>query len=91
VEASHGVIPASAGPSRYNARMQRPAIPVECPDDGVVEILRGKTPEERLAMGVGMWLAARKILENLLASQHPDWGRDRLSREVARRLSHGSV
>jgi hypothetical protein len=71
--------------------MQRPLIPVECPDDGVVEILRAKTPEERLAIGVGMWLAARKILESVLGSQHPDWNRDRLSREVARRLSHGSV
>jgi hypothetical protein len=63
----------------------------EEPDPKVVEILRTKTSSERLSIASGMWVAARKMLFNLLADQHPSWDQDRLEKEVARRLSHGSV
>lgn len=63
----------------------------EEPDPEVVEVLRAKTPQERLSIAFGMWAAARKMLVNLLADQHPDWDQSRLEKEVARRLSHGSV
>ena len=62
----------------------------EKPDPEVVEILRTKTPEERLSIGFGMWAAARNMLVNLLADGHPEWDQGRLQKEVARRLSGGS-
>jgi len=64
---------------------------IETPDDRVVEILRSKTPAERLAIGLAMWSSARRMLISLLTREHPDWDQDRVSKEVARRLSHGAV
>ncbi len=70
--------------------MDRPQVRLEIPDREVVEVLRNKTPQERLNIAFGMWAAARKMLVNLLADNHPDWDQRRLQKEVARRLSGGS-
>ena len=70
--------------------MDRPQVRLEIPDREVVEVLRNKTPQERLNIAFGMWAAARKMLVNLLADSHPDWDQRRLQKEVARRLSGGS-
>jgi len=70
--------------------MNRSRVQIKTPDQEVVEILQAKTPQERLSIAFGMWSAARKMLVNLLTDQHPDWDQDRLEKEVARRLSHGS-
>jgi len=75
----------------YNHFMRGPPTNIETPEDRVVEILRSKTPAERLAIGMGMWSSARRMLRCLLSQEHPDWDEDRISRELARRLSHGSV
>jgi hypothetical protein len=64
---------------------------IETPDDRVVEILRSKTPAERLAIGLAMWSSARRMLLSLISQEHPDWDDDRVSQEAARRLSHGAV
>lgn len=64
---------------------------IEVMDDAMAEILRRKTPAERLAIGFGLWRSAQKILRGQLASLHPEWDGQRLEREVARRLSHGIV
>jgi hypothetical protein len=64
---------------------------IEVIDDTMVEVLRKKTPEERLQIGFGLWRSARKLLRGQLASLHPEWDSERLNREVARRLSHGTV
>jgi hypothetical protein len=71
----------------------RPLDPrrIEVMDEAMAEILRRKTPAERLAIGFGLWRSARKILRGQLASLHPEWDVQRLEREVARRLSHGAV
>jgi hypothetical protein len=66
-------------------------VRLEVPDPAIVEVLRTKTPQERLSIGFGMWSAARKMLVNLLADSHPEWDQDRLQKEVARRMSGGSV
>jgi hypothetical protein len=71
--------------------MRGPPKNIETPDDRVVEILRSKTPAERLAIGMEMWSSARRMLESLLSQEHPEWDEERVSRELARRLSHGSV
>jgi hypothetical protein len=60
-------------------------------DDQMVEILRRKTPAERLAIAFGLWRSARLILTGCLKSLHPEWDEERVRREVVRRLSHGAV
>jgi hypothetical protein len=60
------------------------------PDPEVIEVLRTKTPQERLSIAFSMWAAARKMLVSLLANSHPEWDQDRLQKEVARRMSGGS-
>ncbi len=70
-------------------RLPRPER--ECISDAMAELLRSKSPEERLAMLDGMWRSARCMIEHALRDQHPEWNDERILREIARRLSHGSV
>ncbi len=62
----------------------------EVVDDEMVEILRAKTPGERLEIAFAMWRSARELLLSILADQHPDWTPARVAEEAARRLSHGA-
>ncbi|MBI5408503.1 MAG: hypothetical protein HZA14_03965 [Nitrospirae bacterium] len=62
---------------------------IEIIDDTMAEVLRRKTPQQRLAIAFGIWSSARKQLTNYLRSQHPDWNEAMIQKEVARRLSHG--
>lgn len=64
---------------------------IEVVDEAMAEVLRRKSPAERLAIGFGLWRSARKMLRGQLASLHPEWPAERIEREVARRLSHGAV
>ncbi|MBX3300719.1 MAG: hypothetical protein KF693_00730 [Nitrospira sp.] len=64
---------------------------IEVMDETMAEVLRRKTPAERLAIGFGLWRSARKLLWGQLASLHPEWDAQRLAQEVARRISHGTV
>jgi len=64
---------------------------IEVVDDIVVEILRRKTPAERLQIGFGMWTSAWNMLTVHLHKTHPEWNRERVAKEVARRLSRGIV
>jgi hypothetical protein len=68
------------------------ALPViEMVDDDMVRVLRGMTGEQRLRIASGMFAAAGRMLASQLAAEHPEWDEQRLQRETARRLSHGSV
>lgn len=64
---------------------------IEVVDDAVAEILRSKTPSERLQIASGLWSFGRELVVNVLRSQHPDWDERKIAREAARRLSHGAV
>lgn len=64
---------------------------IEVLDDTMAEVLRRKTPAERLAIGFGLWRSARTLLRRQLASLHPEWNVGQVDREVARRLSDESV
>jgi hypothetical protein len=64
---------------------------LEVLDDAMAEVLRRKTPAERLGIAFGLWRSARRMLTSMLRSMHPDWSEDQVNREVARRLSHGAV
>lgn len=67
----------------------RPTI--EVVDDDMAEIFRSKSGAERLAIASGLYASARRMLTHYLQSQHPDWDRDRINHEAARRLSHGAI
>ncbi|MGQ0695062.1 MAG: hypothetical protein ACT4OL_05730 [Nitrospiraceae bacterium] len=71
--------------------MNSDARRIEVIDDTMAEVLRRKTPAERLAIGFGLWRSARTLLRGQLASLHPEWDARQVDREVARRLSHGAV
>jgi len=64
---------------------------IEIIDDAMVDVLKRKSPTERLQIAFGLWRSARYQLQNQLQSLHPDWDRDKLNREVAKRMSHGAV
>ena len=64
---------------------------IEVIDTRVAEILRRKTPAERLAMADGMWRFARQMIRAIIAQEHPDWSEAEIQRHVARRMSHGAV
>jgi hypothetical protein len=64
---------------------------IEVVDAETARILRGKTGAERLAMANAMFVSARNMLLSHLAAEHPDWSEEQVTREAARRISHGFV
>lgn len=74
----------------YTGTVNRGRRAFEVMDDGMVEVLKGKTPTERLEIAFAMWRSTRDLLTAMLAGQHPDWTDDRVADEAARRLSHGA-
>jgi hypothetical protein len=71
--------------------MVRNSLNVEMMDDRMADVLRAKSPAERLAIANGMWRSARRMIEAILLAERPDWSDDQIRREVARRMSHGAV
>ncbi len=63
---------------------------VELLDDAMVEVLRRKTPAERVAMVFDAERTMRLMLEANLHWRHPDWDADRVAREIARRRNRES-
>lgn len=66
--------------------MRRVPENFEVMDDVMADVMRRKTPAERLAIVFGMWDWAHDLLVNAMRGQHPEWDDQRLSAEVARRL-----
>ncbi len=64
---------------------------IEVIDDVMADVLRHKTPAERLRIGFNLWNSAYKMLKTHLGKTHPEWDAVRLQKEVVRRLSHGAV
>jgi hypothetical protein len=56
----------------------------------MVEVLRAKTPAERLAIAHGMFRSAQRMIGSHLRAVHPEWDEARVEQEVARRISLGS-
>jgi Rv0078B-related antitoxin len=71
--------------------MMRRPLNVELMDDAMADVLRAKSPAERLAIANGMWRSARRMIEAILRAERPDWSDHEIRREVARRMSHGAV
>ena len=51
---------------------------IEVMDETMAEVLRAKTPAERLRIGFGFWTSAQKMLQTHLATRHPDGRRTRI-------------
>jgi len=64
---------------------------IEVVDDTIAEILRHKTPAERIRIGFTIWTSARNMLMTHLKKTHPEWNNDRVEKEVVKRLSHGAI
>lgn len=62
---------------------------IEVVDDAMAEVLKRKTPAERIGIGFNIWISARDMLNTYLKKSHPEWNEEVIRREVVRRLSHG--
>ena len=63
---------------------------IELLEPMVAEILRRKTPAERLQMTLESNRFLRQRLEAHLRHQHADWTDSQVQAEVARRVLHGA-
>jgi hypothetical protein len=63
---------------------------IEVLDPVMAEVLRQKTPAERLQIGFALWDSTKRMLTAHLSAEHPDWAPERIRQEVVRRLSHGA-
>lgn len=63
---------------------------IEILDQDVVEVLRRKTPTERVAMIFAANRTMRSRLEGHLRTRHPDWDDQAVMREIARRMSRAA-
>ena len=64
---------------------------IEILDDLMTQVLKNKTPQERIMITLNMWSSAKKQLTNFLHALHSEWSEKEIQQEVARRLSHGIV
>ncbi len=71
--------------------MRLDAGQIEIVDQAMAEVLRAKTPAERLAIAFGIWESVRTMLLTQLAERHPERSPEEIRREVVRRLSHGTI
>lgn len=62
---------------------------IEVLDQAMAEVLRQKTPAQRLQIGFALWDSTKGMLTAHLSAEHPDWTQECIGQEVARRLSHG--
>ncbi|MCE9605386.1 MAG: hypothetical protein K8U03_10850 [Planctomycetia bacterium] len=63
---------------------------IEVLDDAMIALYRARTPAERLSMGNECNLSARRLIAAQLSSTRPDWTKEQVAREVARRMLGGS-
>lgn len=63
---------------------------IELLDPAMVEVFRGKTPAERVAMIGECNETMRLRLAGHLRTLHPSWNDDQLQREIARRMCRES-
>ncbi|MGH7178384.1 MAG: hypothetical protein ACREJC_13480 [Tepidisphaeraceae bacterium] len=63
---------------------------IEVVDDAVADVLRTKTPAQRIAMIFEAHRTMRGVVEGALRTWHPDWSDEQVRRGVARRMSVGS-
>ena len=75
-------------PDRSNLRgkLASDLAQIEIVDDAVAEILRQKTPAERLEMCFAANRGYRILVEAAIRREHEHWPDDQVKRELARRM-----
>jgi len=73
------------------ARLRLDSGQIEVVDDTMAEILRRKSPAERIRIAFNLWISTHAMLTTHLTKTHPDWDAKKVEVEVARRLSHGAI
>jgi len=63
---------------------------IEVVDDAVAEVLRQKTPAEKVAMIAAANRTMRLLLEGRIREQHPEWDAAIVQREISRRMTRGT-
>ncbi|MBP86194.1 MAG: hypothetical protein CMJ64_05680 [Planctomycetaceae bacterium] len=63
---------------------------IEVLDDAMVEVLRKKTPAERVEMISAAHRTARGLVEGGVRDQYPSWDDEQVEAEVRRRLLGGT-
>ncbi len=71
--------------------MRLDAGQIEVVDDAMANVLRKKRPDERIRIGFDIWISAHAMLTTHIGRLHPDWDREKVGQEVARRFLHGSL
>ncbi len=61
---------------------------IEIVSDDVAEVLRKKTPLERLQIGDRMFRQARQVIVASIKYAHPEWSEQEINRDVVRRMHH---
>ena len=59
---------------------------VETMDPMMVEVMRNKTPAQRLAIAFRMWESARTVVAESVRKMHRDWSDDEVEEEIAARM-----
>lgn len=59
---------------------------IEVLDDDMVQVLKSKTPVERVAMVLDANRTMRLMLESHFRERHPEWDQPQIAAAVARRL-----
>ena len=59
---------------------------IEVPDDAMAEVMRRKTPAERVAITLDANRTMRLLIEAAVRRAHPDFTDDQVRGEVARRI-----
>lgn len=66
------------------------SLKIEVVDDQLAEVLRSKTPEQRVEMIAAANRTARVLAAAGVRHQHPDWDEARVQAEVIRRVTGGT-
>ncbi len=70
--------------------MDSKPLSIEVIDDQMAEVLRAKTPAQKVAMTCDANRTARELAAAGARYLHPDWDEDRIHGEVLRRVCGGS-
>ncbi|MBC7820520.1 MAG: hypothetical protein IAG10_26850 [Planctomycetaceae bacterium] len=62
----------------------------EVVDQAVADIMRQKTPAEKVAMVGAAHRTAKRLMAAGIRRTHPNWSDDKVQDEVIRRLLHGT-
>jgi hypothetical protein len=58
----------------------------DLPDESMISIYKGKTPQQRLEISFELWSFARSLVKAGLETIHPDWPDQALEEETAKRM-----